>query len=160
MLYVGYEGSRFILPSVLYTSDWGTDADLQPSAPVPWPTAPDQSDEWLFAHVENASAGFLTLVPPDRVLVQSFAKVSAATGEPTGRALTTYECSRFESPKCGIENTMAGLVRVTSVPRQVLHGNFITVFAVWHASAEQVHAGASAERTATWLYRGQPETLP
>jgi hypothetical protein len=152
-LLIGVSATDVWLGGTLYEADWGTVEHTSPSTPVPWPHGSAKEDQ-IIGNAHSASVWFITVVPPDAVTVHSYATVSAKTGEPDGPALTTFECSRLQAPKCAYAKQGTSTIRVNGLGRELLDGNYITVFAMWHATAAQVRAGEPPERTATWLYRG------
>jgi hypothetical protein len=146
---LGSDDREVVLTGALYTTDWMAGRGVErrrPRLPVPWPRP------GAIARAQGATLAFDSPIAPDFIVVQAFAKVAIASREPTGAPIATFECHRFTAPRCAFSVTKSGL-RVRGLGREVLAGDYITVFGIWHVPIAQ-QTDSESEASAGWLFHG------
>jgi hypothetical protein len=142
------------LRGVEYTSDWSTNPAVVPASPrvpVPWPAATPTGG------AKELNLEFATKFLPDIVVVHAYESVAGTNREPEGEPSATYECSGSAEPKCDFRPTPGG-VRVHGIGTEILAGEYITVFAIWHVPLSEREAShAAPQLSASWLFRADPE---
>jgi len=147
---IGSDDREVVLTGALYTTDWMAGrgvAKRPPRLPVPWPRPA------AIAGAQSATLAFDSPIAPDFIVVQAFAKVAIASREPTGAPIATFECGRFTAPRCAFSVTKRGL-RVRGLGRELLAGDYITVFGIWHVPIAQ-QTDSESEASASWLFHGE-----
>ncbi len=137
------------VPGILYTSDWVTREsawNLSPKLPVPWPEA---------IHVNEAKRSVLVLktsVPPDWLVMNTYATVDLVTGEPRSDRTGTFECSAFSGRRChfDVEN---GIVTTSWRPGEFPVNGYITVFSSWYVPLAARTNESPGQVSAAWLFR-------
>ena len=141
---------------VRYTTDFrvrGATTTQAPHWPVPWP-APAVS------RAGAATLKVYSVAVPDDVMVRSWSRVVPDGHEVPDHhsAAPAHECYRFTAPRCAFTQG-AGTLRLV-VPARAVGGPFIAVYVQWHIPEVERLTGAmaSADATATWLFRVRAST--
>ena len=161
-LIAGAGGREVVQRGVLFTSDWTTRLNVEAPRtyfPVRWPPASTVAD------AETATLALHASVPPDWVVVKTYASVANGSRTPDARPIGEVECMRFTAPRCAVATTDSGL-RIRGLGTGVFAGSYVVVFCIWHVPEADQRAGSltPGEVVASWLFhfdapgeRGAPQ---
>ena len=160
-LIAGSDGREVTQTGSLFQPAWVT---RRSAVATPMPSRSPWPEPMTIVDPDTATIAINTTVPPDWVVLRSYANVGGLFLYPDAPPLAYRECLRFTEPKCTFTTNESGLL-IHYDPRIVFAGSYISVFAMWHVPLDDQLPGAAGkdEAIANYLFhvasRSEKEAL-